>query len=83
MSDLEKCISEIEFRFPCVRDHEFTSKEWQTLKTAVLAQLANNIARDEICPVTAMSCPYAKIQVICKLDGPCHHKEQGKLSPVA
>jgi hypothetical protein len=42
MSDLEKCIAEIEFRFPCVRDHEFTSKEWQTLKSAVLAQQTNN-----------------------------------------
>lgn len=43
MIDLEKCIAEIEFRFPCVRDHEFTSKEWQTLKASVLSQQANNI----------------------------------------
>ena len=42
MPDLEKCIAEIEFRFPCVRDHEFTSKEWQTLKSAVLAQQTTN-----------------------------------------
>ena len=42
MTNLEKCIAEIEFRFPCVRDHEFTSKEWQTLKAAVLAQQTNN-----------------------------------------
>ena len=55
MTNLEKCIAEIEFRFPCVRDHEFTSKEWQTLKTAVLAQQTNNSAMDATCDT--IECP--------------------------
>ena len=49
MTNLEKCIAEIEFRFPCVRDHEFTSKEWQTLKAAVLAQQTNNMPSTKSC----------------------------------
>lgn len=57
MFDLEKCIAEIEFRFPCVRDHKFTCKEWQTLKSAVLAQQTTNngstpcrfFSRDKVC----------------------------------
>ena len=44
---------------------------------------SHNTARAEICPVTAMSCSHAKVQVVCKLEGSCHHKGQGKLSPVA
>ena len=56
MTNLEKCIAEIEFRFPCVRDHEFTSKEWQTLKAAVLAQQPNNNAMDAIAALADKWC---------------------------
>ena len=70
MTNLEKCIAEIEFRFPCVRDHEFTSKEWQTLKAAVLAQQTNNKQSDEITP-SCIECAnfYACVQKPAKTNG--------------
>jgi hypothetical protein len=42
MISIEKCIAEIEFRFPCVATHPSTSEEWQTLKAAVLDQQSTN-----------------------------------------
>ena len=62
MTNLEKCIAEIEFRFPCVRDHEFTSKEWQTLKAAVLAQQTNNTGS----PKLTAACGGCPLQYVCK-----------------
>ena len=33
---IEKCIAEIEFRFPGIITHPETKKEWETLKAAAL-----------------------------------------------
>ena len=42
MIPIDKCITEIEFRFPAVASNPATSEEWKTLKTIVLAQQTNN-----------------------------------------
>jgi hypothetical protein len=42
MIPLEKCIDEIEFRFPGIASHPSIREEWQTIKTVVLAQQTTN-----------------------------------------
>lgn len=50
MLDLEKCIAEIEFRFPGVASNPATSEEWQTLKAHCTQPTDVQQLKEDICP---------------------------------